>query len=526
MEQRIVIKVFKSIDSRNSLVYMSKGDNLLDALVSSNLTISNECGGMGTCGKCMIRLVEGALDISTQDRNVLSEHELAEGYRLACTAYPDRDCTIMLCSRTSDDFKVVTETLSYNAIKESSMEVISHSKTFLHEKNSYALAIDLGTTTLAFAIISLRDGVIIDKYSANNPQRIYGADVVSRIKSSNEGKLKMLSDLIRKGLRDGIYALLAKAGTKMSNLEKIIISGNTTMIHLLMEYPCDNLGAYPFKPINLGIINTFSDDLIGLNDRIPLMILPGISAFVGGDVTAGLLACGFYHKEEPCIFIDLGTNGEIVLGHKDRLFVTSTAAGPAFEGGNILYGVGSIPGAIYNVSFKNKILSYNTIDNAPPVGLCGTGLIELVSELLIEGLIDRSGLLVDRYFDSGYPIAGMKLIQKDIRELQLAKSAIRVGMDILLKKLGLSYEELDEVYLAGGFGYHLDIEKAVMIGLLPEALMNKVKVVGNASLSGAIMSLSDSETIKKMQDIISSAEEVHLSNEDDFNDLFINYLSF
>lgn len=526
MEQEIIIKVVNSIDKRNSIVYLSKGEKLIDALVKNRLTISNECGGMGTCGKCLIRVVEGALDISSQDRDMLSETELAEGYRLACMAYPDMDCTIMLCSRINEDYKVLTDTLSYKAGSESYVEGIFHDKTSFYEDKPYALAIDLGTTTLAFAIISLSEGSILDKYTANNPQRIYGADVVSRIKAANEGKLKELSNLIRQELRNGIYILAGKRHIDLCDINQIIISGNTTMIHLLMEYPCESLGSYPFTSVNLDTIEIFSDDLLAIDDKIPTMILPSISVFVGGDITSGLLACGFFHKEKPCLFIDLGTNGEIVLGHKERLLVTSTAVGPAFEGGNISCGVASIPGAIYNVSFRDKVLSYKTINDESPVGLCGTGLIELVSGLLKEGIIDSSGLLMDTYFDSGYPIAGMKLIQKDIRELQLAKSAIRAGVEILLKSFSLSYEELDEVYIAGGFGHHLDIEKALVIGLLSEAVMGKVKAVGNTSLSGAIYSLRGSEAINKMQHIISSAEEIHLSNVDEFNDLFINYLSF
>lgn len=525
MEQGVTIKVVNSINNRKSTLYLPKGDNLLDALVRSRLTISNECGGMGTCGKCVVRVVEGAIDISSQDKKLLSETELMEGYRLACTSYPDKDCTVRLELRKHDEYKVVSETLSYNEDKESYMEEIFHSKTSFHDKN-YALAIDLGTTTLAFALVSFSDRDAIDIYTTSNPQRIYGADLISRIKISNEGKLKELSNLIRDELRSGIFILLAKSDIDLACINQIIISGNTTMIHILMEYSCNNLGSYPFTAVNLGIINTFSDELLTIDDRIPIMIMPSISVFVGGDITAGLLACGFYKKEKPCLFIDLGTNGEIALGNKDGLLVTSTAAGPAFEGGSISCGVGSIPGAICNVSFKDKKLSYSTINDQPPVGLCGTGLIELVSGLLKKGIIDSTGLLGDTYFDNGYPIAGFKLKQEDIRELQLAKSAIRAGVDILLKNFSIPYEELDEVYIAGGFGYHLNIEKAIIIGLLPESLKNKVKAVGNTSLSGAIYSIRDTNAAAKLQHIISSAEEIHLSNEEDFNDLFINYLSF
>jgi uncharacterized 2Fe-2S/4Fe-4S cluster protein (DUF4445 family) len=392
--------------------------------------------------------------------------------------------------------------------------------------SDYAIAIDIGTTTLALALVSLQTGYIVEEYSAVNPQRTYGADVVSRIKISNEGMSGTLSMMIRKELLHGIHMLLKEDQIAFDSIKQIIICGNTTMIHLLMEYSCDGLGSFPYIAVNLSLINTYTDDIFGTEEKIPIMILPSISVYVGGDITAGLLACEIYLKEKPCLFIDLGTNGEIVLGNKERLLVTSTAAGPAFEGGNISCGVGSIPGAICHASFDDGILRFETIDKQPPVGICGTGVIEIVSELLKEGVVDSSGLLLDPYFDGGYPIAGMKLIQDDIRELQLAKAAIRAGVDTLLDSFGIAYEQLDEVYIAGGFGYHLDVDKAIYIGLLPEEIKDKVLALGNTSLSGAICAITDSEAKNKLDQIIASAEEIHLSNIDEFRDLFIKYLSF
>jgi uncharacterized 2Fe-2S/4Fe-4S cluster protein (DUF4445 family) len=493
---------------------MSKGDNILEALTANGFTIFSECGGMGICGKCIIRLIEGKLDISSQDKVVFSDFELNEGYRLACMAYPDMDCTVMLSSGINAEFDVLTETTN----KDQALSNVA---------SDYAIAIDIGTTTLALALVSLPAGNIVKKYSAVNPQRAYGADVVSRIKISNEGRSRTLLKMIREELLYGIHMLAVRQGQKvLDSIKQIIICGNTAMIHLLMGYSCDGLGSYPFIAVNLGMINTYTDEIFGMEEKIPIMILPGISVYVGGDIAAGLLACEIHLKEKPCLFIDLGTNGEIVLGNKERILVTSTAAGPAFEGGNISCGVASIPGAICHASFDEGILSYETIENQPPVGICGTGLIELVSELLKEGIIDSSGLLADPYFDGGYPIAGMKLIQQDIRELQLAKAAIRAGVDTLLESYSITYEELDEVYIAGGFGYHLDIDKAIYIGLLPEPVTDKVIALGNTSLSGAICAIIDSEAKNKLDQIIASAEEIHLSNIDEFRDLFFKYLSF
>ncbi|TAH64282.1 MAG: DUF4445 domain-containing protein [Anaerolineaceae bacterium] len=527
LEKRIVIRVKDSINNKDTLVSMSKGENLLETLASSKLSIFSECGGRGTCGKCIVKVVEGRLKITLQDKASFSTSELEGGYRLACMAYPDMDCTIILSSRRNTDYKVVTETLNHPTNTEySKIKETSHPHTLTYEKKAYAIAIDLGTTTIALALTDLPGGNILDKYTAINPQRVYGADVVSRIKASNEGKLNSLALLIREELLKGILKLGEKNQIKIESIDNIVIAGNTTMIHLLMGYPCNTLGTFPFAPYKDGFINLLSDEIFGISEKIPITLIPGISVFVGGDITAGLLACGINREDKPCLFIDLGTNGEIALGNRERILATSTAAGPAFEGGNISCGVGSIPGAICHVSYEEGKLSYKTINEEPAVGLCGTGVVELISELLKEGIIDSSGLLKDSYFDEGYPIAGMKFIQKDIRELQLAKAAIGAGVDILVKSYGISYEEIDKVFIAGGFGYHLDINKAAMIGLIPEALTRKAIAVGNTSLAGAIYLIKDSDTKNKIEHIILTAEEVHLSNVEGFNELFMRYMSF
>ena len=510
MDKEIKVRIIDSVSNRESLVYLSEGENLLEALVRSGMATLNECGGIGICGKCVIRVIEGTLSTTPQDKDMFSESELSEGYRLACMAYPMTDCKVMLCTEINTGYKVVTETISNMVLSD----------------EGYAIAIDIGTTTLAFALVNLSEGEIIERYSAVNPQRVYGSDVISRIKASNEGNLHRLSMLIRGELFTGFKSLLNKQRIELKTVKKIIISGNTTMIHLLMGYSCEGLGVYPFTPINTGIIYTFTDDLFATDIRVPIMILPGISVFVGGDITAGLLACGIDRAFKPCLFIDLGTNGEIALGNRERIMVTSTAAGPAFEGGNISSGVGSIPGAIYSVTIDEDNISYETIDDEPPLGLCGTGVIELVSELLKQEIIDTTGLLRDPYFDNGYKLAGINFSQKDIRELQMAKGAIRAGVEILINRFGISYEQLDRVYIAGGFGYHLNIDKAIHIGLLPNTLLNKTIAVGNTSLSGAILALGNNDILDRVEHLISFSEEIHLSNDEDFNDLFVRYMSF
>lgn len=518
MKRRIEVKLIDPSSHKEVKIYPYVGENLMDAFERNQLDIGGECGKNGTCGKCLVRVIEGMLNITAMDKKILSSKKLSQGYRLACMAYPNQDCTLMLMNGKSDDYKAVTKTINYKELP--------LAKSLNKKDESYFIAIDIGTTTLALVLANVSDGSIVKKYTTANPQRLFGADVISRIKASNEGKGHILKTLIRNELLNGINTLVEDCTVKRQDIRKIVISGNTAMIHLFMGYPCDGLGTYPFTPYKQGLVYASSDEIFDIEEKIPLVILPGISVFVGGDITAGLMACSFYHMEKPCLFIDLGTNGEIALGNKEKILVTSTSAGPAFEGGNISCGVGSIPGAICHVSIRDGSISYETIDGAPPVGLCGTGIIELTSQLLKEGIIDSSGLLIDEYFDKGFDIGSIKFLQEDIRKLQLAKAAIRAGVQILIDNYGITYEQLDRVYIAGGFGYYLDIIKAIDIGLLPQVVLNKTEAVGNTALSGAILAAIDSHGTKKVEHIVSVSEEIHLSNEKDFNDLFIRYISF
>jgi len=519
VDQKIRVKVIDPENGVETYIYPKPGENLLDAMARCGIPAAGECGGAGICGKCIVKVTEGTLKITSADKYILSEDMLSMGYRLACRAYPDGDCTLMPTKGARQEYKVVTESIK---CKEPQPDNPASDKT----EGGYAVAVDLGTTTLVLVLVDMATGNILKKYTAANPQRLYGADVISRIKASGEGKGDILKSLIRNELFCGIRNLVREGHISLSDIDKIVIAGNTTMIHLLMGYPCESLGTYPFTPYKRGFICSGSDELFGIPEKIPVIMLPAVSAFVGGDITAGLLACGFDNTEKPCLFIDLGTNGELALGNKDRILVTSASAGPAFEGGNISCGVGSIPGAICHVSISDGKISYETINGLSPTGLCGTGVIELVSQLLKEGIIDHTGLFIDDYFDKGFCIDGIRFIQEDIRSLQLAKAAIRAGIEILLKNYGISYEGLDRVYIGGGFGYYLDINKAADIGLLPRDITGKTKAAGNTALAGAVLASTDFRTKDRMEHIVSVSKEIHLSDDTDFNDLFIKHISF
>jgi len=395
--------------------------------------------------------------------------------------------------------------------------------------NIYAIAIDLGTTTLAFSLVDIASKQILHTVTRLNSQRKYGADVLSRIQASVDGEQEELRESIQKDLSEGIDELLKEY--RIMDIDHVVISGNTTMIHLLMDYDCSTLGVYPFAPVNTELISGTAEEIIGYKQpgaEIKTTILPSISAFIGGDIVAGLYALDFATNKEISLFVDLGTNGEIALGNCDRILTTSVAAGPAFEGGNISCGTGSVAGAICALEINRNDVSdikLNTIHNVPPCGICGTGVIETVAELLKCGLIDETGLLADEYFDTGFPLTNEQepiiFTQQDIRQFQLAKAAVRTGIEVLTKEYGITMDEIDKVYIAGGFGYHLNINKAASIGLIPPELTTKATAAGNTSLAGAVKYLGDTNASDTIQRIKNASEDIILANDSDFQEVYL-----
>jgi len=307
----------------------------------------------------------------------------------------------------------------------------------------------------------------------------------------------------------------------------VTIAGNTTMLHLLQNLPCGTLGVYPFTPVDITMRSCYFSDIFGdglLNSQ--LLILPGISTFIGADITAGILCCSAPHDTAPSLLIDLGTNGEMALFTHNRILVTSTAAGPAFEAGNISQGTACIPGAIAKVCHlaENNVFIYETIENASPIGICGTGVLDIAAELVCHNLADETGAFAA---ENGISIAeGIVFTQKDMREVQLAKSAVRSGIEILLDAGGYGYNDIGKVYLAGGFGHKINIESAAILGLIPPVLKNKVVAVGNTSLGGAVHVLLNLAAEKIAVDIATHAEEINLSTHPRFNDLFMEHMMF
>lgn len=511
------VVVHRGAETKTILV--KEGESLLDAFIRQEIYISAPCGGKGRCGKCGVQVLNGNTWISDEDKKIYSEEELDAGWRLSCCLYPTEELEVSVSQSDESLFEAVGET-----------ENTEESGT---EESFYHVAVDIGTTTIAISLTGGESGKVFHTVTSVNSQRAYGADVISRIQASVDGKKEVLKNSIQKDLQDSMDKLLKETGVSGEDVGKIVIGGNTTMGHLLMGYDCDTLGVFPFTPVNIDFIKG-TEGILG-TDRFgkkEVILLPGISTYVGGDIVSGMYAYDFTEKEDVCMFIDLGTNGEMGIGNKEKILVTSTAAGPAFEGGNITWGMGSVPGAICSVKLEGTEAEVKTIRDEAPQGICGTGVVETAAELVREEIVDETGALDEDYFDDGFPLAktpdGKEIVftQKDVREIQLAKAAVRAGVETLLLRYGIKKEEVSKVYLAGGFGYKLNTDKAIAIGMIPEEWADRIVAVGNSSLSGACKYLKDENGDKTIEKLVSISEEINLSADKEFNEFYMNEMFF
>ena len=507
------------MEDRKIIIEETNGEKtLLDLLQGRGVYVPAYCGGSGTCGKCRVRILNDPPAVTEAERELLSADDLEAGVRLACLTEPEAGMEVEILAGDEAEMKVET---SFSVSAKASEKGSGQNEQGSQDRQSgqveacsagspVVAAVDIGTTTIVMSAVDTGSGQVLGTAAGVNHQRAFGADVISRIDASNHGKGAMLQSTILRDLDLLQGQLGLPAGTQR------VISGNSTMQHLLQGLSCRTLGVAPYTPVDISL-HTYEN----------MTILPGISTFVGADIVSGIVACGMDRSEEVCILVDLGTNGEMAIGNRDRIVCASTAAGPAFEGGNISCGMAGIPGAISAVTITDGRTSVETIGGAKPAGLCGTGVIEAMYELLKEEIVDETGCMDDEWIEDGFPLAeGVAFSAKDVRELQLAKAAVRAGMEVLLQVCGMDYEGVGRVYLAGGFGQKINLEKAVGIGLLPEELLDRMEPVGNSSLAGAVMAAQDPSVMERMARTAEMAEETALAENPLFSDLYMEHMFF
>ncbi|MCK5153504.1 MAG: DUF4445 domain-containing protein [Spirochaetales bacterium] len=598
---------------RISSIEVEDGLSLLEAVSKiKDMHIDASCGGKGTCGKCKVKVLKGELPKpSLSESKFLSSKELEDGYRLSCMV-PVIGNVDVLVNGINENSNILTEhkgftgkinpvikkkylTLSKPSLDDQRSDLsrilesiplknpqvslslrrkiptlireseylitaVFSSDTLLGvekgntEDLNYGIAIDIGTTTIAAYLIDMNTGDIVDTISGLNSQKIFGADVISRIEYSMQGpgKLELLQNKIVTQISDLCIFLADRNNVSRNNIYSVILAGNTTMLHLFFGIDPAGIAVAPFIPGFLGSMELHSSAFKDFPLGCAVFSLPSISGYVGADIVSGILATNMHEREELSLLIDIGTNGEIVLGNKDKLFCCSTAAGPAFEGAHITYGLGGITGAVDSAVIENDMIKISTIGNEKALGICGSGIIDIVAVLLKSGLVEFTGRIKDEdEVEGSAAILLQKLkidkngpafiieeasktgisddvvfTQGDIREVQLAKAAISAGILSLLNKAGREISDIDHLFLAGGFGSYISIKSAADIGLIPAELLEKTESVGNTAGLGAISSALSEENYKKTKEIAKITEYVELSSDSFFNMKYMEEMVF
>lgn len=422
------------------------------------------CGGRSRCLACRVRVAAGSLPPSDGDRAALTPAQLAEGWRLSCTHR-------------------VVEGLTLHLARYEAAILADDSAFAFTPRAGCGIAVDLGTTTMVAQLVDLAAGRVLGVASALNPQARHGADVVTRLEAASNG----LADELRRLAHAGIGALIAELTPRATaEIAAVTVVGNTAMHHLFLGLPCAGLARQPFEPADVdGATRSAAELDWPLAPDTPVRFLPCLGGFVGSDILAGVLATRMAELPGVNVLLDLGTNGEIVVGGRDGMVTTSTAAGPAFEGARIRCGMRAATGAIAHAAARDGRLQLHVIGGGPARGLCGSGLVDVVAGALDLGLLQPGGRLTAGTLALA---DGVELVQKDVRELQLAKGAIAAGVRVLLDHLGAEPEQVARVFLAGAFGNAIDARSAHRIGLVafpPE----RIEPVGNTALLGAKLAL-------------------------------------
>ena len=461
-------------------IRVEAGSTILAAQIAAGLSADAPCGGKGTCGKCRV-MVDGQTV-------------------LACQTPVDRDMEVRLP-------------------EENAVTILTGGRSVQIQPDGtdrYVLAYDIGTTTVVAYLLDGHTGKQLASASCMNPQSKFGADVISRVQHSLHGGGQELQDCIAAALRQLRLEASKKAGVDPKEITAAAIVGNTAMHHLLLGIDPKPLVKPPYMP-------AVFDAMELERDGCQVRILPNIAGFVGGDTVGCMTATRFDQMEELTLLLDIGTNGEMVLGDQNRRIACSTAAGPAFEGAKISCGMRGAEGAVDHVTLENGEIRYHVIGEGTPKGLCGSGLLDLVAVLLDLGIIDETGRLENKAYTL---CENVTLTQKDVREVQLAKAAIRAGIELMAEKLGRQTEEIQRVCLAGAFGSYMKPSSACRIGMIPPVLEGRIESIGNAAGEGARLCALRREEFAYSSKLAKEAEFLELASLPQFQDSYVDALEF
>ncbi len=576
--------------------------NLLQLLLENDIFVDNPCNGNGSCGKCKVRVLEGNLPpLSPTERKLLKEDEINADIRLSCLVVPKEDITIEILQKerkhkilttgyvpefefnptiSKKIFEIKMPTLEKQSPFEDSLcEALGSKKVnwkLLRDYESsygtvtgvfndseliaieagdtteflYGVAIDIGTTTVVAALIDMNNGEELATASRINPQKKFGLDVLTRITyelEHPEGSKEELQKTIVEAINEMVEELCSEGKVKKENIYEISIAANCTMMHFLLGVDATSIGKSPYAPIFTKAKNISASDLgIKAAKCARVYCLPSVSSYIGADIVAGAYVCELHKAEENILFIDIGTNGEIVLSKGGRLLSCSCAAGPALEGMNISSGMRAAEGAVEGVEITENGIDLKVIGEEDPIGICGSGILAVVKELLRTGIVKNNGAFIkkEQLEESDYRYKMIQLngnkrefilkgtpeqlliTQGDVRQVQLAKGALLSGFYALLKQAKIDMGELDKVMIAGQFGAHLPADSLVGTGILPEEVKNKLVYVGNSSKTGAYMALMSVKVKKEIEELAGEMEYMELGASEGYEKLFSQCLLF
>lgn len=583
------IKVTFQPDGRT--IWVKPGVTVREAARKCGIIIDTPCGGLGLCGKCKVQIVGHLPPPGQLDEKYLGPEELKKGFRLACVTKVTADVFVRIPDEVRlHSQKILTRGVASEfrldpAIKkiyfeltppslehqQSDLQLLltglsKHSQCYVYnldfirslpallrqadfkvtcvlDRNElialegsdtrqrlYGIALDIGTTTVVGGLLDLSSGQEIAVASRMNGQVIWGDDVISRINFiiEAENHLSELHVEIVEDINQIIKDLCHTSGITPDEIYQAVAVGNPTMCHLLLEVSPVNIAPLPFVPVFDSTLEVKAKDVgLRINPNANLIVLPSVSGFVGADTVGLVLSSRLHQKEHLTLAVDIGTNGEVVLGSKDRLLACSTAAGPAFEGARIQHGMRASEGAIESVLIEDAQVKIRVIGGGHPTGICGSGIIDAVSELIRTGVVDKSGRMsVDRFILYKNEDRVVDITQRDIREVQLAKAAVAAGIEILKRQLGVEYDDIKEVLLAGAFGNYIHRESAVRIGLIPPQLKDKIDFIGNAAFAGAKLALISRQLMQEAKELACKIEYIELSARADFQEEFARAMSF